>query len=224
VVTRGGTKTSPHSGYAQLRPAIIGATPTHRISSPVSRRTTPRCRRDRDKNSAFLAAAVLGAPPSRHRSLLALNGLRVPEATGADIEHLGLEQGNRTLVIMPKGRVVTSPLARAPPGDRPGGPRAHRRAGSACLTPLARRTPHPGCCPPRVNRRHARTAVMRGIWHRAGSPVVRAVWHDLRASAVFHQASRRAKSAGMYLGSLSGPHRARLGQVPVRHSLGPGDG
>ena len=32
-------------------------------------------------------------------SLLALNGLRVSEATGADIEHLGLERGHRTLTI-----------------------------------------------------------------------------------------------------------------------------
>ena len=45
-------------------------------------------------------------------SLLALNGLRVSEATGADIEHLGLERGHRTLVITRKGgKVVTVPLA-----------------------------------------------------------------------------------------------------------------
>ena len=45
-------------------------------------------------------------------SLLALNGLRVSEATGADIEHLGLERGHRTLAITRKGgKVVTIPLA-----------------------------------------------------------------------------------------------------------------
>jgi integrase len=45
-------------------------------------------------------------------SLLALNGLRASEATGADIEHLGLERGHRTLVITRKGgKVVTIPLA-----------------------------------------------------------------------------------------------------------------
>jgi len=44
--------------------------------------------------------------------LLALNGLRVSEATGADIEHLGLERGHRTLTITRKGgKVVTIPLA-----------------------------------------------------------------------------------------------------------------
>jgi len=37
-------------------------------------------------------------PPPEHAliALLALNGLRVWEATGADIEHLGLERRHRT--------------------------------------------------------------------------------------------------------------------------------
>jgi len=44
--------------------------------------------------------------------LLALNGLRVSEAAGADIEHLGLKRGHRTLTITRKGgKVVTIPLA-----------------------------------------------------------------------------------------------------------------
>jgi integrase len=43
-------------------------------------------------------------PPAGHAliSLLALNGLRVSEATGADIEHLGLERGHRTLTVTAK--------------------------------------------------------------------------------------------------------------------------
>jgi integrase/recombinase XerD len=36
-------------------------------------------------------------------SLLALNGLRISEALGADIEQLGLERGHRTLVVHRKG-------------------------------------------------------------------------------------------------------------------------
>ncbi|HXZ74390.1 MAG TPA: tyrosine-type recombinase/integrase [Streptosporangiaceae bacterium] len=45
-------------------------------------------------------------------SLLALNGLRVSEATGANIEALGIERGRRTLVVTRKGgKVVTVPLA-----------------------------------------------------------------------------------------------------------------
>ena len=86
---------------------------------------------DRNEVGAILVAAGLG-PPGEHAliSLLALNGLRVSEATGADIEDLGLERGHRTLVITRKaGKVVTIPLAprtaRAVDlaiGERPEGP------------------------------------------------------------------------------------------------------
>jgi integrase/recombinase XerD len=68
---------------------------------------------DRNELGALLVAAGLG-PAAEHAliSVLALNGLRVSEATGADIEHLGLERGHRTLVITRKGgKVVTIPLA-----------------------------------------------------------------------------------------------------------------
>ena len=45
-------------------------------------------------------------------SLLAINGLRVSEALGADIEALGIERGHRTLTVLRKGgKVVTIPLA-----------------------------------------------------------------------------------------------------------------
>ena len=68
---------------------------------------------DRNELGALLVAAGLG-PPGEHAlvSLLALNGLRVSEATGADIENLGAGRGHRTLVITRKGgKVVTIPLA-----------------------------------------------------------------------------------------------------------------
>ena len=65
---------------------------------------------DRNELGAMLVAAGLGRP--LEHALLALNGLRVSEATGADIEHLGLERGHRTLTITRKGgKVVTIPLA-----------------------------------------------------------------------------------------------------------------
>ena len=54
------------------------------------------------------------APAPEHAliSLLAINGLRIFEALGADIDALGLERGHRTLTIVGKGRkVVTIPLA-----------------------------------------------------------------------------------------------------------------
>jgi len=68
---------------------------------------------DRNELGALLVAAGLG-PPLEHAliSLLALNGLRVSGATGADIDHLGVERGHRTLTITRKGgKVVTIPLA-----------------------------------------------------------------------------------------------------------------
>jgi integrase/recombinase XerD len=62
---------------------------------------------DRNELGALLVAAGLGSP-----SVHALISLRVSEATGADVEHLGLERGHRTLTVTRKGgKVVTVPLA-----------------------------------------------------------------------------------------------------------------
>src|SRR5215468_174883 len=68
---------------------------------------------DRNELGAILVAAGLGdAAEHALISLLALNGLRVSEATGANIEALGVERGHRTLTITRKGgKVVTIPLA-----------------------------------------------------------------------------------------------------------------
>ena len=68
---------------------------------------------DRNELGALLVAAGLG-PAAEHAliSLLALNGLRVSEAVGANIEAFGVERGHRTLTITRKGgKVVTLPLA-----------------------------------------------------------------------------------------------------------------
>ena len=86
---------------------------------------------DRNELGALLVAAGLGSPAEHALiSLLALNGLRVSEATGTDIKHLGLERGHRTLTITRKGgKVVTIPLAPRTAraidlavGERTGGP------------------------------------------------------------------------------------------------------
>jgi hypothetical protein len=74
---------------------------------------------DRNEVGALLVAAGLG-DPAEHAliSLLALNGLRVSEATGADIEALGAERGHRTMAITRKGG-IRRPSSRshpAPPG------------------------------------------------------------------------------------------------------------
>jgi integrase/recombinase XerD len=68
---------------------------------------------DRNELGALLVAAGLSSSRDHALvSLLALTGLRVSEALGADIDALGLERGHRTLTVTRKGgTVVTMPLA-----------------------------------------------------------------------------------------------------------------
>jgi site-specific recombinase XerD len=112
---------------------------------------------DRNEVGAMLVAAGLaGARDHALISLLALNGLRVSEAIGADIEHLGLERGHRTLRILRKGgKVVTVPLA----------PRTARAidlaVGERCEGPIV-------AADGRRIDRHAAGRVVRRIARRAG--------------------------------------------------------
>ena len=90
-------------------------------------------------------------------SVLALNGLRVSEAIGADIEDLGLERGNRTLTILRKGgKFVTVPLA----------PRTARAidlaVGERCEDPI-----FVGVNGGRIDR-HAAGRIVRRVTRRAG--------------------------------------------------------
>ncbi len=68
---------------------------------------------DRNELGALLVAAGLSSARDHGLvSLLALNGLRVSEALGVDIDALGVERGHRTLTVIRKGgKVVTMPLA-----------------------------------------------------------------------------------------------------------------
>ena len=68
---------------------------------------------DRNEVGALLVAAGLGTAAEHALvSLLAINGLRISEALGADIDQLGLERGHRTLTVLRKGgKIVTIPLA-----------------------------------------------------------------------------------------------------------------
>jgi integrase/recombinase XerD len=68
---------------------------------------------DRNEVGALLVAAGLGSPAEHALiSLLALNGLRVSEATAADVQALGTERGHRTLAIVRKGgKKAVIPLA-----------------------------------------------------------------------------------------------------------------
>ncbi len=59
---------------------------------------------DRNELGAFLVQAGLGSPRDHAlASLLALNGLRISEALGADIDDLDFERGHRTLKVVRKG-------------------------------------------------------------------------------------------------------------------------
>jgi integrase/recombinase XerD len=68
---------------------------------------------DRNEVGAILVTAGLSSPRDHALvSLLALNGLRVSEAIGADIDALGLERSHRTLTVLRKGgKLATMPLA-----------------------------------------------------------------------------------------------------------------
>src|SRR6516162_2057541 len=112
---------------------------------------------DRNELGALLVAAGLGTAAEHALiSLLALNGLRVSEAAGANIEAIGLERGHRTLTITRKGgKPVTIPLAPRTAraidlaiGERPEGP--------VFLAPDGRRLDRHGAA--RIVRRVARRA------------------------------------------------------------------
>ena len=76
---------------------------------------------DRNEVGALLVAAGLGSAQGHALvSLLALNGLRVFEAIGADIHQVGLARGHRTVTVTRKGgKIVTIPLAPRRAGHRP---------------------------------------------------------------------------------------------------------
>jgi integrase/recombinase XerD len=73
---------------------------------------------DRNELGGLLVQAGLGSARDHALiSLLALNGLRISEALGADIESMGMDRGHRTMAILRKGgKHVTIPSHRAPGG------------------------------------------------------------------------------------------------------------
>ncbi len=111
---------------------LLDHSPTAHVRRPRVDYESHAVALDRNELGALLVAAGLGSPVEHALiSLLALNGLRVSEATGADIEHLGLEREHRTLDHHPQGRQGRHDPAGAAhcPGHRPGHRQAHRRAG-----------------------------------------------------------------------------------------------
>ena len=86
-----------------------------RAAARIRRRAALIAQRGRDYPSQGInrVRGTAGQPAAPLTfSLLALNGLQVPEAAGAYIEHLGLERGHRSPTITRKGsKVVTIALA-----------------------------------------------------------------------------------------------------------------
>jgi site-specific recombinase XerD len=89
----------------------IGFNPAQYVRRPRASATTQRGM-DRGQLAAFLYTAERISPTHAALAvLLGLNGLRVSEACGADVEDLGFERGHRTLRIVGKGnKPATIPL------------------------------------------------------------------------------------------------------------------
>ena len=164
---------------------------------------------DRNELGALLVAAGLG-PPAEHAliSLLALNGLRVSEATGADIEHLGPGARAPHPGHHPQGRQGRHHPARPAhrPGDRPGHRRARRRAAvprrrRAAAGPARRRPDRPAGHPPRRDRQarqpaHAAARVHHRRARRRGTAAGRAGGRLPCRSAHHHALRPRADQPG----------------------------
>ncbi len=128
---------------------------------------------DRMELGAFIAQAAAAGPVDHALAcLLGLLGLRVSEACGIDVEHLGTERGHRTVTVIGKGsKVAVIPLpprvARAidaAVGERMRGPVLLSRSGQ------------------RLDR-HGATRIVRRLARRAGI-VKRISPHSLRHSFI----------------------------------------
>ena len=135
--------------YAEQE-GLIAASPAVHVRRPRLDYESHATGLDRNEVGAMLVAAGLGdARDHALISLLALNGLRVSEATGADIERLGLERGHRTLTILRKGgKIVTIPLAprTARAVDLAVGERSEGPISAAPTTGTSNATPRAGSC------------------------------------------------------------------------------
>lgn len=97
---------------------LLGHSPAVHVRRPRIDYESHATALDRNEVGALLVAAGLGSAQDHALvSLLALNGLRVSKAIGADIDQLGLARGHRTLTITRKeARSRRSPLPRVLPG------------------------------------------------------------------------------------------------------------
>jgi integrase/recombinase XerD len=167
-------------------------------------------------------------------SLLALDGLRISEALGADIEALGLERGHRTLVVHRKGnKTVTIPLAPRTAraidlavGDRLEGPifldshgaRLRRDGAARMVRRLARRAGITKRIGPHSLRHSFITAALD-----AGVPlrdVQEAASHaDPRTTMRYDRARQSLDRHATYIVAtfVAGASRGDFGPAPTRH-------
>ena len=83
--------------------SILERSPAANVRRPKQDYESRTLGLDRSELGAFLVAAGLSSNRDHAlASLLALNGLRISEALGADVDHLGAERGHRTLRIVRK--------------------------------------------------------------------------------------------------------------------------
>ena len=135
---------------------ILERNPTANVRRPKVDVESRTLGLDRNELVALLVQAGLGSERDHALiSLLALNGLRIREALGADVESMDIDCGHRTLAIVRKGgKHVIIPLARRTArtldlylGERTSGPiflgvngqRMDRYAGDRTVKRLAKR-------------------------------------------------------------------------------------
>jgi len=151
----------------------LAASPAEHLRRPKIDTESTTLGLDRMELSAFVAQGAAGDPVDHALAcLLGLLGLRVSEACGVNIEHLGSERGHRTVRVVGKGaKVAIIPLpprvARAldaAAADRTSGPILLSRSGE------------------RLDR-HGATRIVRRLARRAG--ITKAISpHSLRHSFI----------------------------------------
>jgi site-specific recombinase XerD len=112
TVARKLTAVSGFYRYA-LNEDVIGRNPVAAVRRPKVGTDTQSTGLDRDELAALIAAARNDGPRTNALVLLlAMNGLRIAEALGADASDLDVERGHRVLRITRKGgKKATIPLA-----------------------------------------------------------------------------------------------------------------
>jgi len=117
--TRSPTTVARHlstlSGFYRytLAEDVVARNPVANVKRPKVGTDTVSTGLDKDELAALIRVADADSPRSLALVLLlGLNGLRISEALGADVEDIGTERGHRVLVVRRKGgRKATVPLA-----------------------------------------------------------------------------------------------------------------